>query len=210
MCFRHCLNCSASKLSDLPALGTETSVHGKESIIQQTPASEPWLYKSFAWLKNKYSMCLSIQSSLTLHFMSFCCLSKGEAKPRQFVGWAPAQRFPGLNSSHTDPLNIPLKLFIHSNWERNVCQPGTPLLAQGLSSIPSWILKNDNCESQRKLKQEAEEAREGRTEQQERGKAQKEQPHQACSPFAVCQGQVKLENPQGGTEPGQGRTALKN
>lgn len=161
-------------------------------------------------MKNKYSMWLSIQSSLTLHFMSFCCLSKGEAKPKQFVGWEPARRFPGVNSSHTDPLNILPELFIHSNWERNVCQPGTPLLAQGFSSIPSWILKNDNCESQRKLKQEAEKAREGRTEQQEWGKPQKEQPHQACSPFAVCQGQVKLENPQDGTESGQGWTAVRN
>lgn len=108
MCFRHSLNCSASKLSDLLALGTEDSVHSKERIIYQTPASEPWLYKSFAWLKNKYSMWLSIQSSLTLHFMSFCFLSKGEAEPRQFVGWGPARRFPGVNSSHTDPLNTPL------------------------------------------------------------------------------------------------------
>lgn len=33
MCFRHSLNCSASKLSDLPALGTESSVHSKERII---------------------------------------------------------------------------------------------------------------------------------------------------------------------------------
>lgn len=124
-------------------------------------------------MKNKYSVWLSIQSSLTLHFMSFCCLSKGEAKPKQFVGWEPARRFPGVNSSHTDPLNILPELFIHSNWERNVCQPGTQLLAQGFSSIPSWILKNDNCESQRKLKQEAEKAREGRTEQQEWGSLRK-------------------------------------
>lgn len=33
MCFRHSLNCSASKLSVLPALGTEDSVHSKENII---------------------------------------------------------------------------------------------------------------------------------------------------------------------------------
>lgn len=155
-------------------------------------------------------MWLSIQSSLTLHFMSFGCLSKGEAKPRQFVGRGPARRFRGVNSSHTNALNILPELFIHSNWERNVCQPGTPLLAQGFSSILSWILRNDNCETLRKLKQEAEKAREGRTKQWQRGKAQKEQPHQACSPFAVSQGQVKLENPQGGTESGQDRTALKN
>lgn len=57
--------------------------------------------------------------------------------------------------------------------------------------------------SQRKLKNEAEKAWKGRTEQQESVKAQKEQPHLSCSPFSVSQGQMKLETRQGGTESGQ-------
>lgn len=47
-------------------------------------------------------------------------------------------------------MNILAELFIYSNWEKKVCSSGTPLLAQGFSSILSWILKNDNCEKPEK------------------------------------------------------------
>lgn len=63
------------------------------------------------------------------------------------------------------------------------------------------------AKSQRKVKNKAEKAWKGRTEEQESVKAQKEQLPLSCSLFSLSQGQVKLETPQGGTETGQSVTA---